>query len=438
MHRELCICFVSSDLNTKIISHDNIIYEDTLRMALAYADDNNLMLDIIFDYNAAYIYSKKIPENIKSKDRHSWEIYHSKNLLMSNELTHTYRIKTCTVWLAAGDIKDMIYAFADIIHAISWKALILLKHLSVLALKTGLYLYYDKDLHQYLCLGIVDNQLITCRAFNPNRCTLLSDILETSTYLKQFTNDAKYVIKIIAEESEQIITETCIDNWIYIENIEPSTFPSFDRNLLHLYDASSNFIDTLYIRISKLFQTQQTDFCKLTDVKMKIDDDVSIPFIQMNATHQYTYLGLLICIVAIMFLQMKINHANALTQEYFQERCVINQSMKVMFANIHIPTYAQVARINDMLLRRKTEQQYLTHMFNILYHMKPIVTSVQYLQHKTTVIIKIKKPRTYQHTIELTQHLQQEFGNITGSKNIHITSALEGMLLKYTVTIFYK
>lgn len=438
MHRELCVCLVSSELNAKIISHDNIIFEDTLRSALAYADDNNLMLDIIFDYNAAYIYSKKIPDNLKSKDRNYWEIYHSKNLLMSNELTYTYRIKTCTVWLAAGDIKDMIYAFADIIHAISWKALILLKSLSILGLQTGLYLYYDKDIQQYICLGIIDNQLITCRAFNPNRCTLLSDILETSTYLKQFTNDAKYLIKIIAEESEQIITETCIDNWIYIENIEPSKYPSFDRNLLNISATSQNFIEKLYVKIRNIFSQSQADYCKLADMKMQIDTDTHIPFIQSSINYQYMYIGLAICIILSIFLQIQINHKQTDIQMYTKERYVINQSINAMCANTKIPTYGHVSRINDMLLRHKHEQQYLTHLFNIMQCMKPIISSIQYAHNKTTVVIKIQKPRTYQHTIELTQHLQQEFQTLTGSKNIHIISALEGMLLKYTVTIFYK
>ncbi len=438
MHRKLCTCFVSSDLNTKIVSHDHIIYEDSLRAALAYADDNQLMLDIIFDYNAAYIYSKKVPENLKSKDREYWEIYHSKNLLMSNELTYTYRINTCTVWLAAGDIKDMIYAFADIIHAISWKALILLKHLSILDLKTGLYLYYDKDTNQYICLGVIDKQLITCRAFHPNRHTLFSDILETSVYLKQFTNDSKYLIKIIVEESEQIITETCIDNWIYIEHIDPTMHPTFDRNLLSLELAQSNIFEYLYNTYSDIFIKKTADYCKLTDLKIQIDKDTNIPFIQSGIKNIYVYIGMSISVFACIFLQLNIKQYNHQVTQYYSERQTITQSMQSMFVNTTVPTYAHVSRINDMLSRRKTEQQYLMHIISIFDQLKPIITSVQYMQNKTTIVMKIKKPRTYQDTIDFTQHLQEEFMKITNSNNINITSTLEGMLLKYTVVIYYK
>lgn len=285
MSKVLCVCLVSSDLNAKLFSQidNHIIFADTLRKALSYADDNGYLLDIIFEYNAAYLYSKKLPDNLKAKDRKYWEMYHGKNWLMSNDLYYSYRHEHCTLWLAAGDINDMIHAFQDIINEISWQSVILLHALQKLPFSevydgsteenelddgnagnegykkkkieryssnsaeehalhdnrdindisnsaaatkfttsskgTGMYLYYEENLKQFVCLGLVDNQLITCRLFHPNHYTLLSDIMETSNYLRQFHFEDKFQVKIVADEEHQYITESSLDHWIYIDKV---------------------------------------------------------------------------------------------------------------------------------------------------------------------------------------------------------------------------
>ncbi len=463
MSRLLCTCLVSNDSHAQIISNNIVLFEDNLRQVLSYADDNNLLLDMIFDYNAAYLYSKKLPDNLKAKDRSYWEVFHGRDFLMSNDLLYVYRHKMCTIWLAISDVKDIITAFSDIINAISWKALLLLDFLSIYDLSTGIYLYYEKELNQYICLGLSDSQLITCRLFHPNQYTLISEIVETSDYMRQFHLDAKYIIKIIATADKQFLTENCIDNWIYVEYIDPTHDMTVQNiaqqeNTVSWYDslAQSNNIAALYMKrildnaldftaeympfvYQKLYSEEENlnHRKKLGQFTLRITNTTAIPFLNTSQYKTYIYIGFVILIASSFFLEKAISQTNHELRIINNIKTKTVSEIKNTFQTNEPPKYVNIVQIQDMLNQKDKGLAHVKDIMDMIHEFQALPMHIQYQKQQIILTLKIRKPDTYQEIRNIMQHFQDKCNQITKPHVAHIGHTLEGRIVKYTITVQY-
>lgn len=396
MARNHLQCIIKSDMTAVIHDNDKIIFQDTLQKTLQYALENNYILDLLFDYNAAYIYSKILPEHTNIKDRKYWELYNSQTLFMNNELIYVSSKAKYTSWITAGDVKELFQQYKNIIHNTSWKALTLLDQLQQqYPVNTGMYIYYIQDLKQYICLGIVQEQLITARLLHHNKVTLLADIRETAVHLQQFHKQDECSIKYIHPEHIDTFTDTVIDNWIHIEHLA-------------------------YQQI---------------DLTQQIPDALHIPFLEKTYLQKYLYHALGTGVIIAILLQLYTWNIQQDTRYYSQQitqiQMQINQKYRVQ-TSISLNTIGQ---IQTLLKETQISNKQTKTYSQILQHLYALITSYQYTSRQSNLVLVTGKQQTYQNMMAFMQTLQNILFKYTVHQNVNIKHQIQKTKIKYNIKI---
>lgn len=115
----------SSNLNPSSQQENlqQVLFSGALPDALAFAEKNGYQLNLLFEYDAVYLFMKNIPDAMEPKNRLNWELYQEKELFLDQELTHKIQYPTCTVWLSFGNGSISLRALFKQYNKFSFKKL---------------------------------------------------------------------------------------------------------------------------------------------------------------------------------------------------------------------------------------------------------------------------------------------------------------------------
>lgn len=191
------LAYVGVDLQTRVNFDQKDIFQGSLEQALEFAKKHFYKLELIFDYDAGYLFVKTIPSAMELKNRINWELYQKQDLFSNKELIETFQYPWCTVWLTLSNISFIVKKFRKQIKTIRWLGYELYQATKKIFVPSGeSVIYVLGEENRTILLGVVNQALLTCRVID-NKTLLKTEIEETAAFLAKF--DAKscdvYVFK---------------------------------------------------------------------------------------------------------------------------------------------------------------------------------------------------------------------------------------------------
>ena len=114
---------------------------------------NKFKLNLLFDYDAAYLKAVKVDGDIKS--RKNWNIYQVKDLFVDEEFLNVQSFKDITTFISFGNIKSLIEQYKQLIQTIDWQGNRLNQQKKALWFGDGVKIVVDVYEQSYVIQGFI-------------------------------------------------------------------------------------------------------------------------------------------------------------------------------------------------------------------------------------------------------------------------------------------